>query len=110
MPALVACIVLAVGCAAHRIRPSDVVVFDKGATVPAGCHLVAKVTASDGRHGAYSTDGVDGSRERVLNRLKRAAAKREGTAIAVRDEPQTICVDCYGSIVELHADVLRCPS
>jgi len=34
--------------------------------------------------------------------------RRGGTAIALRDEPKTICVECNGSVVELGADVLKC--
>jgi hypothetical protein len=55
-------------------------------------------------------DALDGSRERVLNHLKRTAAKGKTTGIVVRDEiAQIVCTDCYGSIVEVHADILRCP-
>jgi hypothetical protein len=55
-------------------------------------------------------DALDGSRERVLNHLKRTAAKGKATGIVVRDEKaQIVCTDCYGSIVEVHADILRCP-
>ena len=87
-PAIAFCL-LAVGCASSdRIRLADVVVIEKGAS---------------------PIDASQGSRDRALNRLRRTAAKRGGTAIAVRVETEMVCTDCHGSVVEVRADGIRCP-
>jgi hypothetical protein len=52
--------------AAQRARPPDVIVFDKAADVPAGCDVLATVTASDGHQGDADVTAQKGSRDRAL--------------------------------------------
>lgn len=74
---------LAVGCASS----DRMVVFEKGATLPAARQVLANVTARDGRQSASAIDAPEAPRTRT--------------------EP--VEADCYGSVVEVRADVIRCP-
>ena len=87
-------------------RPS-IPVYDIEATIPLECTSLGLVTARDGKQGE-AAEARDGSRDRVISRLRKAAASRDGTAVAIRDAPEIICVDCFGSVVEIRAEILRC--
>jgi hypothetical protein len=92
---------------AARIPPQAVIVFEKDAGPPANCSRIGNIKARDGYIGS-PWDFKEGSRARALDRLRRTAASKGGTAVLIRDEPELICVDCWGSVVEIVADVLRC--
>ena len=91
-----------------RVPPQAVIVFEKDATPPVGCSRTGKIKARDGYIGS-AWDFKDGSRARVLERLRRSAASKGGTAVLIREEGGVLCLDdCYGSVVEITGDVLKC--
>jgi hypothetical protein len=101
---------LAAGCATASHSPPgppSIPVYDVGTTIPLECTSLGLVTAREGKQGEVA-EARDGSRDRVISRLRKSAASRGGTAVAIRGEPEIICVDCLGSVVEIRAEVLRC--
>jgi hypothetical protein len=105
-----AAVLVSVACTtseAARIPPQAVIVFEKDATPPAGCSRIGTVKARDGYTGS-AWDFKDGSRARVLERLRRSAAAKGGTAVVIREEGGVLCLHCYGSVVEIEGDVLKC--
>ena len=108
---LVTAVLVSVACATSqvaRIPPQAVIVFEKDAAPPAGCSRIRTIKASDGWIGS-AWSFKDGSRAKVLERLRKSAAAKGGTAILIREEGGMLCLDdCYGSVVEIAADVLKC--
>ena len=107
---LVTAVLVPVACAtsqAARIPPQAVIVFEQDATPPAGCSRIGTIKARDGYTGS-AWDFKDGSRAKALERLRRSAAARGGTAVLIREEGGVLCLHCYGSVVEIVGDVLKC--
>ncbi len=105
---------LAIGLAACstsqavRVPPQSVAVFEKDITPPETCSRIGTAKGRDGYIGS-AWSFKNGSRTHALDRLRRSAAAKGGTAVLIREEGGTLCVDdCYGSVVEIVADVLKC--
>jgi len=99
------------GCATARVSQSQIsaiVVYNKGAVVPSDCAVIRSATARDGVESDGLVDAKVGSRDRVLQRLKKQAVSVAGNALAIQDEAQALCVDCSGAVVEIRADLLKC--
>jgi hypothetical protein len=103
--------VVVTGCATARVSQSQIsaiVVYNKGDVVPSDCAIIRSATARDGVESDGLVDAKVGSRDRVLQRLKKQAASLAGNALAIQDEAGPLCVDCSGSVVEIRADLLKC--
>lgn len=77
--------------------------------MPSDCVVIRSATERDG----FETDDLvhaqDGSRDRVLQRLKKKGASIGANALAIQDD-SGMCVDCSGSVVEIRADFIKCTS
>jgi hypothetical protein len=108
--AITAALVTACATVGHSDgRSASIRVYEMAAAIPVRCASLGLVTIRDGRQGEHSGDARDGSRDRALRQLREKAASRGGTAIAIREEPEITCVDCFGLLVEIRAEILRCP-
>ena len=99
------------GCATARVSQSQIssiVVYEKGAVIPSNCTIIRSATERDGVESDGLVEARNGSRDRVIQRLKKRAASVRADALAIQQDAGQMCVDCNGAVVEIRVDLLRC--
>jgi hypothetical protein len=117
LPVLATCGILAAGACASipegdvQLRPGAAdVTFLSSQVEPSGCTRMRSVTVQDGCMGSGAGSAREGSRDRVLSRLRNQTVRAGGNTVRIDRESTHLATDSpeSGSVVTVEATIFAC--